>query len=73
MGQTALLLANGLTMEELRRMGSVYGSSSPSYLMMASLDLARDWMAREGADWYGKVVEGVASLRNRFPCLRPVP
>lgn len=71
MGQTALLLANGLTMEELRRMGSVYGSSSPSYLMMASLDLARDWMAREGADWYGKVVEGVASLRNRFPCLRP--
>lgn len=73
MGQTALLLANGLTMEELRRMGSVYGSSSPSYLMMASLDLARDWMAREGADWYGKVVEGVASLRNRFPCLRPDP
>ena len=73
MGQTALLLANGLTMEELRRMGSVYGSSSPSYLMMASLDLARDWMAREGADWYGKVVEGVASLRNRFPCLRPGP
>lgn len=73
MGQTALLLANGLTMDELRRMGSVYGSSSPSYLMMASLDLARDWMAREGADWYRKAVEGVDTLREHFPSLRPGP
>ena len=73
MGQTALLLANGLTMDELRRMGSVYGSSSPSYLMMASLDLARDWMAREGANWYRKAVDGVSALRGRFPSLRPAP
>ena len=36
---------------------------------MASLDLARDWMAREGADWYRKAVEGVDTLREHFPSL----
>ena len=73
MGQTALLLANGLTMDALRRMGSVYGSSSPSYLMMASLDLARDWMVRSGGALYRRVLEGVDDLRQRFPALRSGP
>ncbi len=73
LGQTALLFANGSSMDELRRMGSVYGSSSPSYLMMASLDLARDWMDREGADRYTKTAALVETLRARFPSIRPGP
>lgn len=71
LGQSALLLANALSMDELRRMGSVYGSSSPSYLLMAGLDLARDYMEREGMARYQRTARLTARLRERFPSLRP--
>ena len=71
LGQSALLFANGLTMAELRRMGSLYGSSSPSYLLMAGLDVARDYMEREGTQRYEETVRQVARLRRRFPALGP--
>ena len=71
LGQSALLLANGLSMDELRRMGSVYGSSSPSYLLMAGLDLARDYMEREGTARYQRTVRLADRLRERFPALQP--
>ena len=67
LGQTALLFANGYDMDDLRRFGSVYGSSSPSYLMMASLDTARDWMEGEGTARYENAAALVAHLRRRFP------
>jgi len=73
LGQSALLAANGYGMDELRRVGSVYGSSSPSYLLMASLDLARDWMEGEGKDLYSRAAAGCAALRERLPALRPGP
>lgn len=73
LGQTALLFANGVSLDELRRIGSVYGSSSPSYLLMASLDLARDWMERGGAERYAAAAETVKALRERYPSLRPGP
>ena len=71
LGQSALLVANGMGLDELRRMGSVYGSSSPSYLLMAGLDLARDYMEREGTRRYQETAERCAWLRRRFPALRP--
>lgn len=71
LGQTALLFANGYDMSALKRMGSVYGSSSPSYLMMASLDIARDWMEREGAEAYTKAIGLVENLRKDVPALSP--
>lgn len=70
-GQTALLLANGLTGDQLRRMGSVYGSSSPSYVMMAALDVARDYMEREGGGIYTKTVKIVENFRARYPSVKP--
>lgn len=70
LGQSALLLANGCSLDELRQFGAVYGSSSPSYLLMASLDLARDWMLREGAARHGQTAELVGRLRGEFPALR---
>lgn len=73
LGQSALLFANGFSMDELRRLGSVYGSSSPSYLLMASMDLARDWMEREGTAAYEKTAAMTARLRARFPALSPGP
>ena len=71
LGQSALLLAKGLSMDELRRMGSVYGSSSPSYLLMAGLDLARDYMEGEGTARYQRTARLAARLRARFPALGP--
>lgn len=71
LGQSALLIANGCSMDELRQWGSVYGSSSPSYLLMASLDLARDHMEREGKTLYSRTAARCAALRERFPSLRP--
>ena len=71
LGQTALLFANGHTHGDLRRVGSFYGSSSPSYLMMASLDLARDYMERDGANAYTKTAELVENLRRRYGAQPP--
>ena len=69
-GQTALLFSNGtFSHAGLRRAASIYGSSSPSYPMMAALDLCRAHMLEGGADAYRKTVEEVARLRNTFPAL----
>lgn len=70
LGQSAILAARGFSMNELRRFGSVYGSSSPSYLLMASLDLAREYMEGEGMPLYRRCAERCAALRGRFPTLR---
>lgn len=73
MGQTALLFTRGLEPDRVRRMAAVYGTSSPSYPMMASLDLARDWLEGEGRDAYLRTSQRVAQLREKFPSLRPGP
>lgn len=42
---------------------ALFGSTSPSYLTMASLDLARAWMEKEGIDAFRALAETVAELR----------
>lgn len=73
LGQGALLLTRGIEPGQVRRMAAVYGTSSPSYPIMASLDLARDWLQGEGGPAYAHTAEWVARLRERFPSLRPGP
>lgn len=69
-GQTALLFSGGaFSHADLRRSGSIYGSSSPSYPMMAALDLCRAHMLEERAEAYQKTAEEVAALRRDFPSL----
>ena len=69
-GQSALLLAGErFSHADLRRAGSIYGSSSPSYPMMAALDLCRAHMLEEGAESYKRTAEEVAALRHHFPAL----
>ncbi len=73
-GQTALLFSSGAyRLDDLRRAGSIYGSSSPSYPMMAALDLCRAALEDGGAAAYGAVTAAVAALRAEFPTLRPRP
>lgn len=71
MGQSALLFASGFGPERVRQTASVYGSSSPSYPMMASMDAARDWMEGEGTWEYQRAAVRVAELRRKFPSLQP--
>ena len=66
-GQTALLFANGLSLDHLRRAGSVYGSSSPSYVMMAALDTARAYMEEQGRERCTFVGNLVDELRKKYP------
>ena len=72
-GQTALLFANGFSLDDLRRVGSIYGSSSPSYVMMAALDLARDYMEREGAEKYRATTRAIRGFRDKYPALTERP
>ena len=71
MGQTALLFTNGFDPERVRQMASVFGTSSPSYPMLASLDAARDWMEQWGTQKYERAAVRAAELRRQFPCLQP--
>lgn len=69
-GQSALLLAGErFSHADLRRAASLYGSSSPSYPMMAALDCCRAWMEEAGAGRYRRTAEQVARLRGKFGAL----
>lgn len=73
MGQSALLFASGFDPDLVRRTASIFGTSSPSYPMMASLDVVRDWMVNWGTEKYQKVAVQVAQLRQEFPSLSDRP
>ena len=70
LGQSALLFTNGVDPRRVRQMTSVFGSSSPSYPMMISLDCARDYLEGEGAEEYRRVARRTAALRATFPSLQ---
>lgn len=69
-GQTAMLLSNGAVDSELLREGAaLFGTSSPSYLLLAGLDLAR--AALEADDSYAQVAAAVSMLRGRLAAHTP--
>ena len=70
-GQSALLLVNGMDLAQVRRTAAVFGSSSPSYPMMAALDCVRDWLEGEGGQAYARTARLTARLREQVPCLTP--
>lgn len=70
LGQTALLLGGeAFSHKDLRRAASIYGTSSPSYVLMASLDLCRGWMEGPGREAYRRTAELVRQMRARLPAL----
>ena len=73
-GQSALLLSGtAFSHRQLRRAAALYGSSSPSYPMMAALDCCRDWMEREGIAAYRETAQQVGQLRSACPALTGAP
>lgn len=62
LGQAALLLASDRFPDYIiRRTTSIFGTSSPSYQVMASMDIARDFMEHEGREI---CKEHIATLRD---------
>lgn len=72
LGQAALIFSGGaFTGDDLRRAASIHGTSSPSYPIMASMDLARAWMeSEEGKTCCLAACERVKQMRERFPSLQ---
>lgn len=71
LGQAALLFSGGAySAEDLRRAASIHGTSSPSYPILASMDLARAWMeSKEGQERYRAACRRVREMRQKFPAL----
>ncbi|MCC8182814.1 MAG: aminotransferase class V-fold PLP-dependent enzyme [Clostridiales bacterium] len=69
-GQSALLFANGFSMDELREHSLLFATSSPSYPMMAALDRLRTWLACGGEERTFLTAGASLQLREKYPCLR---
>ena len=71
LGQAALLFSGGaFTGEDLRCAASIHGTSSPSYPILTSMDLARAWMeSEEGQERYRAACQRVKKMRKKFPAL----
>ena len=69
MGQAALLLTDGsLDHSELRESSRLFGTTSPSYPILASIDCAREWL--ESADW-AAVVRACEEAREHILAATP--
>lgn len=65
LGQSAILLSDGtIHIKQLRQGAALFGTSSPSYAMLVSLDLAR--AALEQNHDYLDTAQAVAALRNHL-------
>lgn len=69
LGQGAMLFTDGVAPARVRRAAAVFGTSSPSYLILASMDGVRAWLEGEGGPAYAETARRVARLRERFPAL----
>lgn len=74
MTQTSLLhmRKQRVDVERFNKMCSLVQSTSPNYLLLASLDIARKQMAMEGKDLVGRAVQLAEDLReqiNKIPNL----
>ena len=71
-GQAALLFSGGaFSAGDLRRAAAIHGTSSPSYPILAALDLVRAWMeGGEGQARYRAVCDRIKHLRRHFPALQ---
>ena len=69
-GQTAVILANGVGIADLRRASALTSTTSPSFPMMAALDRLRAWMHEDEARTaYRACAQAVALLREIYPSL----
>lgn len=72
MTQTALLHVNGnrINRELLKRFLHIYQSSSPSYVLMASIDNAMDWIERQGKNAFAVFAERYLEMCKKLSMCR---
>lgn len=70
--QTALIHLNGslISKERVRRMLGTYQTSSPSYVLMASISQCLEWLEQEGAEAFRIYGERVMALWKRLEELK---
>lgn len=70
--QTALLHVNGslIDRDNLKRFLHIYQTSSPSYILMASIDNALSYVEREGGQAFGRFRERFALMLERLSACR---
>lgn len=67
LGQSAFLLCNGrVDTDRIRFFTSVFGTSSPSYPLMASLDLARADLETRGTTRWGETAAFGSYIRSKY-------
>lgn len=66
MTQTAIVHVNGdlVDPEQVRKMMGVFQTSSPSYVLMSSIDTCIRFLGEKGVDFYGKYLKRLWSFRN---------
>ena len=70
LGQSAALLSSGrVPFDTLLQTAPLFGTSSPSYLLLASIDLACAWMEDDGMQAYPACADTVRTLRREIPRL----
>lgn len=67
-GQTAVVLANGMRLSDLRQAAELTSTTSPSFPMLAALDCLRPWM-EEHKGAYRKIAAACADLRRQYPAI----
>lgn len=70
--QSALLHigSHRINEEAVQRALRLYETSSPSYVLMASMDYCCHWMANEGKELYYKYMEDLKLQRNRLKSMK---
>lgn len=67
LGSSALLFTDdSLAAEDVREKTALFGTSSPSYALMASIDWARAYLEGEGGAAYRRAAKAVAALREEI-------
>ncbi len=67
LGQAAMLMTSSeFSPDDVRAATSLFGTSSPSYAVMASMDLTRRYMEDEGRERIRLLAERLAKLRERI-------
>lgn len=69
LGQGAVLLTSGFPPREVGEVAALYGTSSPSYPILCSIDYARGWMDEIGGGKYNEILENVEELRKNLPTI----
>ena len=67
LGQSAFLLTGSGMAPLLRQRAALFGSSSPSYVLMASLDAARAYMETDGRDALAQTARITGEIRQSSP------